>query len=253
MPASHFITHLTSASRRISSRSSPLLRACSVVGPHRLFTTTQTRATTSSPATAEEAAAQLRQRINDAPITRNQVLDGNQLQKLCITLGRPRLNVHDPSISLEPPAAGAFVPPGYHLVYFTPLDFEGSLGPDGSDRAFNPPPPFIRRMWAGGQMRWFEQKLRVGDCVREVTKLAGVTVKKSRSGDEMVLVEVDKEYYAPNGVLSLADRRLAFFFFFLLYPHHLLWGLTNNLIDRGYSDDSHKTLKMERRCSAHQQ
>lgn len=48
--------------------------------------------------------------------------------------------------------------------------------------------------------------LRVGEEVEERTRLVGATAKKSRDGSEMVLVEVDKEFWGPEG-LALVDRR----------------------------------------------
>jgi hydroxyacyl-ACP dehydratase HTD2-like protein with hotdog domain len=99
------------------------------------------------------------------------------------------------------------VPPGYHLVYFTPNGTEAELGADGSDTTFNASAPFTRRMWAGGKMTWAKDvSLCVGDYVEERTKLLSATPKKSRSVGEMVLVEVEKEFWGPKG-LALTDRR----------------------------------------------
>ncbi|KAK0716887.1 hypothetical protein B0T26DRAFT_828372 [Lasiosphaeria miniovina] len=132
-------------------------------------------------------------------LTRRQVLDGNQLEKLCVTLGRP-----------PPPGLNPQLPPGYHLVYFTPSEPEAALGRDGSDRAFNAPAPFTRRMWAGGRMRWpsLDGRLRVGDLVEERTRLLGATAKRSRraDGSDMVLVDVEKEFWTERG-LAVVDQR----------------------------------------------
>lgn len=49
--------------------------------------------------------------------------------------------------------------------------------------------------------------LRVGQQVEERTRLVGATPKVSgRDGSEMVLVDVDKEFWGPEG-LALVDRR----------------------------------------------
>lgn len=48
--------------------------------------------------------------------------------------------------------------------------------------------------------------LRVGDEVEERTRLVGAVAKKSRDGGEMVLVEVEKEFWGPRG-RALVDRR----------------------------------------------
>ncbi|OIW30694.1 hypothetical protein CONLIGDRAFT_574105 [Coniochaeta ligniaria NRRL 30616] len=155
---------------------------------------------------ASEAAAQLMSKFRDQTIIRKQTLDGNQLQRLCLTLGRPAV---EPGLDTrkEAPPDGTPIPPGYHLVYFTPADLESMLGPDGTDQTYNAPAPFSRRMWAGGQMTWENNvQLRIGDVVEEHTTLRGATAKQSRSAGEMVLVDVRKEFRTERG-LSLVDER----------------------------------------------
>ncbi|KAM0345960.1 hypothetical protein ACHAPU_006014 [Fusarium lateritium] len=156
-------------------------------------------------ATASDAASHLLETFSNKYVIRRQLIDANQLQKLALTLNRPNLNGAD--VSVLPPVEGTPVPPGYHLVYFTPNGTEAELGADGSDTTFNASTPFTRRMWAGGKMTWASDiSLRVGDHVEERTKLLSATPKKSRSVGEMVLVEVEKEFWGPEG-LALTDRR----------------------------------------------
>ncbi|OBS22476.1 hypothetical protein FPOA_08813 [Fusarium poae] len=156
-------------------------------------------------ATASDAASHLLETFSNKSTIRRQLIDANQLQKLALTLNRPRLNRQD--VSEQPPVEGTPVPHGYHLVYFTPNGAESELGHDGSDTTFNASAPFTRRMWAGGKMTWAtDVSLRVGDQVEERTKLLSATPKKSRSVGEMVLVEVEKEFWGPKG-LALTDRR----------------------------------------------
>lgn len=155
---------------------------------------------------ASEAAAQLMDKFRDRTIIRKQTLDGNQLQRLCLTLGRPAVD-KGLDIRSEAPPDGTPIPPGYHLVYFTPADLESKLGADGTDQTYNAPAPFSRRMWAGGHMTWENDvPLKVGDLVEEHTTLRGATAKRSRSAGEMVLVDVCKEFRTERG-LSLVDRR----------------------------------------------
>ncbi|CVL13700.1 uncharacterized protein FPRN_12075 [Fusarium proliferatum] len=144
---------------------------------------------------------------------RRQILDANQVQKLALTLHRPSLGGFD--IQNQAPPNGTPLPPGYHLVYFTPGGLESELGADGTDTSFNAPFAFTRRMWGGGRIEWAASssfsstagpELRVGDEVEEVTSLISATPKKSRSAGEMVLVEVKKEYHGPGG-LALTDYR----------------------------------------------
>ncbi|KAL6918451.1 hypothetical protein FSHL1_009887 [Fusarium sambucinum] len=152
---------------------------------------------------ASDAASILLETYANKSAVRRQYIDANQLQKLAITLGRD-LNGID--VSEQPPALGTPVPHGYHLAYFTPNGTESDLGADGTDRTFNASSPFTRRMWAGGKMTWANERLRVGDEVEERTRLLSAIPKKSRSAGEMVLVEVEKEFWGPRG-LTLTDRR----------------------------------------------
>ncbi|KAF2474407.1 uncharacterized protein BDR25DRAFT_216539, partial [Lindgomyces ingoldianus] len=48
------------------------------------------------------------------------------------------------------------LPPGYHLIYFNPALPADELLPDGTDPLQSPGEPFVRRMWAGGAVRWDE-------------------------------------------------------------------------------------------------
>lgn len=162
--------------------------------------------------TAKDAAARMLDTFGNTSVIRRQVIDANQLQKLSLTLGRPTLAGKD--ITDTPPATGTSVPPGYHLVYFTPNGLERDLGADGTDTSFNAPSPFTRRMWAGGEMKWPSANdphaksaiLCVGDEAEERTRLVSAVTKKSRSAGEMVLVEVEKEIWGPRG-LAVVDRR----------------------------------------------
>lgn len=161
---------------------------------------------------ASDAASRLMDTFAGKSVTQKQLVDSNQLQKLALTLGRTTIGEHN--IAERPPPTGTPVPAGYHLVYFTPNGLESELGPDGSDRTYNAAAPFSRRMWAGGNMTWPTEStsggkaplIRVGDEIEEHTKLLSATAKKSRSAGEMVLVEVEKEFWGPQG-LALVDKR----------------------------------------------
>lgn len=140
-------------------------------------------------------------------VSRSQMLDGNQLQRLSQTLNRPHLHPHQPIMAAAPPN-GTPLPPGYHLAYFTPSALEGDLGSDGTDRTVNPSSPFTRRMWAGGEMTWtLETSLSVGDIVTESTRIDSATPKTSRTGEEMIVVGVEKTFRNEKGLVALVDRR----------------------------------------------
>lgn len=62
-------------------------------------------------------------------------------------------------------------------------------------------------MWAGGELEWVkENKLRVGQEVTETTKLISSYSKKSRAGNEMIIVSVEKKFQNERGV-ALLDKR----------------------------------------------
>ncbi|PHH59047.1 hypothetical protein CDD81_3852 [Ophiocordyceps australis] len=150
--------------------------------------------------TAAEAAARLVHDFAGTVRRRRQVLDANQVHKLALTLGKTALGHHGARV-------GTPIPPGWHLVYFTPDDYESALGPDGADCVFSPVKPFTRRMWAGGSMSWpARDSLRVGDEVEEHTRLVSAVAKSSKSAGAMVVVEVEKELRGPRAT-ALVDRR----------------------------------------------
>jgi hydroxyacyl-ACP dehydratase HTD2-like protein with hotdog domain len=165
----------------------------------RLFTTTAHPHSSS----ASDACSEILSRFQNAPTsTRSQLLDANQLHLLAITLNRT-------PTSYQLPKDGAPIPPGHHLVYFTPPIIEAELGLDGTDRTVNPLSPFTRRMWAGGELTWTQNEsafLRVGQMVREITKLVSAEPKKLKSGGEMLVVGVEKTFENAAGV-ALVDKR----------------------------------------------
>ncbi|OAL01020.1 hypothetical protein IQ06DRAFT_376635 [Phaeosphaeriaceae sp. SRC1lsM3a] len=152
---------------------------------------------------ASDACSELLSRFQNSPVsTRTQLLDANQLHLLSITLNRS-------PTSFDPPKNGSPIPPGYHLVYFTPSIVESELGLDGTDRTVNPLSPFTRRMWAGGELHWTQDPnslLRVGQNVRETTHLTSAEPKTLKSGGQMLVVGVEKTFSNDSGV-ALVDKR----------------------------------------------
>lgn len=55
-------------------------------------------------------------------------------------------------------------------------------------------------------MCWPDPPLRVGEHVEENTTLLSAKVKKSRGGSDMILVEVEKQFWGERG-LSVVDQR----------------------------------------------
>ncbi|EPS29297.1 hypothetical protein PDE_04246 [Penicillium oxalicum 114-2] len=160
---------------------------------------------------------------SSGPQSRTQLLDANQLHLLARTLGRSSLDSgsysHDEGSSnvSPPPSLSTPVPPGYHLVYFTPDFVENELGADGTDTSYNPDSPFTRRMWAGGEVLWPRSAdgnpnlLRVGQKVRETTRVLSAEAKTVRkTGEEMIVVGVEKEFSNEHGVAVLGRRNWIF-------------------------------------------
>ncbi|OKL56422.1 hypothetical protein UA08_08118 [Talaromyces atroroseus] len=194
---------------------------------------------TSSPSdAASKAAADFLARFqSQGPQLRTQLLDANQLHLLSLTLNRPKrqlinypgasttaATVTSSSPSLPVPSNGSPVPPGHHLVYFTPGFLEEELGADGTDTSYNPDVPFTRRMWAGGEVSWPRgadgkpNLLRVGQEVTESTKVLSAEPKVVRkTGEAMIVVGVEKMFSNEYGV-AVIDRRNWLFREALPYP-----------------------------------
>lgn len=95
-----------------------------------------------------------------------------------------------PTISSPPKA----LPQGHHLVYF-PIQLPPSrLIPDGADPDHSPGSPYVRRVWAGGEVtfRGGEMKLDARPVVcRE--KIEDVSLR-GREGEEKVFVDIWRKY-----------------------------------------------------------
>lgn len=184
---------------------------------------TYTTMGTPSPSDAASIAAAFLSRFqSQGPQTRTQLLDANQLHLLSLILNRPSLypgtasttsSTSPSSSSSDPPSDGTPLPPGYHLVYFTPAFLENELGLDGTDTSYNPDTPFTRRMWAGGEVTWPRAAdgkpnlLRVGQEVTETTKVLSAEPKVVRkTGEAMIVVGVEKTFSNEDGV-AVIDRR----------------------------------------------
>lgn len=101
---------------------------------------------------------------------------------------------------LASPLPDLVLPQGHHLVYF-PLQLPPSrLLPDGTDPAHCPGAPFVRRMWAGGELTWSDgwdrALLRDGRRAVCVETVGPPNIKggAARPGDEKVFVDVVRRY-----------------------------------------------------------
>lgn len=165
-------------------------------------------ASTAISASTKRLAKDLLKHAKTAPaVVRKQIIDANQAHKLSLTLNRPSLyqvlDIDDDSSRLQ----GIQLPPGYHLIYFTPVALPDTLGVDGTDISYSPASPFTRRMWAGGELKWEKcNPLLIGEEATESTKLVSAEPKITRAGEEMIVVGVEKVYENKRG-RALVDKR----------------------------------------------
>ena len=99
------------------------------------------------------------------------------------------------SSPLALPSSPIPLPPAHHLVYFNPAYPSAQLLPDGTDPNQSPGPPFARRMWAGGSVRWAVGSPIVADgarwaCVEGIRDVA----VKGRPGEEKVFVGIERRF-----------------------------------------------------------
>ncbi|KAL8734553.1 MAG: hypothetical protein Q9166_001453 [cf. Caloplaca sp. 2 TL-2023] len=164
-------------------------------------------ASTTVPVLTRRLADDLLKKAKIAPTVKKQLLDSHQTQGLSLTLNRPQLYSNGGDVRKETPTNGTPLPPGYHLVYFTPAALLDELGSDGSDIDFSPAEPFTRRMWAGGELKWEKgNPLRIGDEATETTRLLSADAKTGRTGEEMIIIRVEKTFENARG-LAVVDKR----------------------------------------------
>ncbi|KAL4905370.1 hypothetical protein BDW74DRAFT_177742 [Aspergillus multicolor] len=187
------------------------------------FSSSTSESSASATTSAKTVATSFLSRFQTlGPQTRTQTLDANQLRLLSLTLNRPTLFPTSPHLSQTTSSTttttteiedGTPLPAGYHLAYFTPAFTENELGADGTDTSYNPAHPFTRRMWAGGEVSWPRDgkgnvnTLRIGQMVTETTRVLSAEAKVVRkTGEEMIVVGVEKEFSNEGGV-AVVDRR----------------------------------------------
>src|SRR5579863_9691431 len=91
------------------------------------------------------------------------------------------------------------LPPLWHWAFFPHIVSQSQVGADGHPTrgGFLPPVPLPRRMWAGGELEFFDT-LRVGDEVTRTSRIAEVTVKTGSTGI-LCFVSVDHLVTTPRG------------------------------------------------------
>lgn len=100
--------------------------------------------------------------------------------------------------------APTLLPPTHHLIYFPPPIPGRDLLPDGTDPLQSPGEPFVRRMWAGGSVRFNNspsalRKLAIdGARMACVESIADVAVK-GKEGEEKIFVGIERRVGRCNG------------------------------------------------------
>jgi 3-methylfumaryl-CoA hydratase len=104
------------------------------------------------------------------------------------------------------PKAGDAAPFTVHWCLAQPVFPMSMLGPDGHPTrgGFLPPVPLPRRMWAGGEIEFF-QPLRVGDESTRTSRIADVQVKTGSTGT-LCFVSVEHNISSPRGV-AIRERQ----------------------------------------------
>ena len=109
-------------------------------------------------------------------------------------------------LEIGEPKAGDAAPFTAHWCLAAPVFPMEELGPDGhpASGGFLPPVPLPRRMWAGGELEFFDT-LRVGDEVTRTSRIAEVTVKTGSTGI-LCFVSVDHLVTTPRGT-AIRERQ----------------------------------------------
>ena len=104
------------------------------------------------------------------------------------------------------PKPGDAAPFTVHWCLAQPVYPMSELSPDGHPTrgGFLPPVPLPRRMWAGGELEFFEP-LRVGDEVTRTSRIADVTTKTGSTG-VFCFVSVEHTITTPRGT-AIRERQ----------------------------------------------
>jgi 3-methylfumaryl-CoA hydratase len=104
------------------------------------------------------------------------------------------------------PKPGDAAPWTVHWCLAQPVFPMSELGPDGHPTrgGFLPPVPLPRRMWAGGELEFFDT-LRVGDETTRTSRIAEVTMKTGSTG-VLCFVSVDHLVTTPRGT-AIRERQ----------------------------------------------
>ena len=128
------------------------------------------------------------------------VVTAAQANLLRLTFGRP-----EPELKEGDP-----LPPGWHVVYFTPRYPPTGLRADGTPASSGlmPDLPLPRRMFAGQTFR-FHRPLRIGQTLRQETELTDISLKSGATGT-LVFTTTVSRISGPDGLAVEDQRHLVF-------------------------------------------
>ncbi|CAG8581731.1 2314_t:CDS:2 [Ambispora gerdemannii] len=174
-------------------------------------------------------------KVLDETTLSTDTITSTPLQLLSLTLNRTNIIDDTPATAISPVETA--LPPNYHLAYFPTRAYEKDLSPDGYLTTHSPPPPFLQRLWAGGELlfdNW--NPLRVGQHVNMETKCRNVEVKRGAFGGENVFVWVDRDIGNKYG-FSVRDTRC------LVYMRRsVLKEKQRKIVKVNYRPDFEKTI-----------
>ena len=84
--------------------------------------------------------------------------------------------------------------PGHHLVYWPPASKLSLLLPDGTDPDQSPGDPFVRRMWAGGRIKFprMSEMPPLDGSLQACSERISDVVVKGNPGDEKIFVTIER-------------------------------------------------------------
>lgn len=84
--------------------------------------------------------------------------------------------------------------PGHHLVYWPPASRLSLLLPDGTDPDQSPGEPFVRRMWAGGRIKFprASEMPPLDGSLQACSERISNVVIKGNAGDEKIFVTIER-------------------------------------------------------------
>ena len=132
--------------------------------------------------------------------TATDVVTAAQANLLRLAFARPEPEFKD----------GDPLPPGWHVIYFTPRFGPAELRPDGTPAASGllPDMPLPRRMFAGQSFR-FHRPLKIGQTLKQENELTDIALKTGATGT-LVFTTVVSRISGPDGLAIEDERKIVY-------------------------------------------